>query len=90
MLNGGIWFQNLVLLKQKDVYPYEHMDSFKRFGEEKLPDKECFYSSLKDGTTSDNGKNLCGFISDENYFTYKKLWNEFNMKSMGDSHDHYL
>ena len=25
------------------------MDSFKRFGEEKLPDRECFYSSVKDG-----------------------------------------
>ena len=25
--------KNLVLLKQKDAYPYEYMDSFKRFGE---------------------------------------------------------
>ena len=32
------------------------MDSFKRFSEETLPDKECFYSSVKDGTTDDNGK----------------------------------
>ena len=30
--------KNLELLKQKDVYPYEYMDSFKRFNEEKLPD----------------------------------------------------
>ena len=35
-------FKNLELLKQKDAYPYEYMDSFKRFGEEKLPDKEFF------------------------------------------------
>ena len=27
------------------------MYSFKRFGEEKLPDRECFYSSVKDRTT---------------------------------------
>ena len=27
--------KNLELLKQKDAYPYEYMDSFKRFGEEK-------------------------------------------------------
>ena len=27
--------KNLELLKQKDAYPYECMDSFKRFGEEK-------------------------------------------------------
>ena len=30
------------------------MDSFKRFNEEKLPDKECFYSPVKDETTNDN------------------------------------
>ena len=28
----------LGLLKQKDAYPYEYMDNFKRFSEEKLPD----------------------------------------------------
>ena len=31
--------KNLELLKQKDAYPYEYMDSFQRFNEEKLPDK---------------------------------------------------
>ena len=40
--------ENLELLKQKDAYPYEYMDSFKRFSEEKLPDRKCFYSSVKD------------------------------------------
>ena len=53
-----------MFLKQKDVYPYEHMNSFKRFGEEKLHDKECFQSSLKSGTTCDKGKKLGGHISD--------------------------
>ena len=43
--------KNLKLLKQKDAYPYEYMDNFKRFNEEKLPEGECFYSSVKDGTT---------------------------------------
>ena len=61
--------KNLELLKQKDAYPYEYMDSFKRFGEEKLPDKKCFYSSVKDGTTDDNGEKLDGHISDEDYLT---------------------
>ena len=42
--------KNLGLLKQKAAYPYEYMDSFKRFGEEKFPDRECFYSSVKDVT----------------------------------------
>ena len=31
--------KNLELLKQKGTYPYEYMDSFERFNEEKLPDK---------------------------------------------------
>ena len=63
------------------------MDSFKRFNEEKLPDKEYFDSSV---ATGDNGKKLDGYISDEDYLTCKKIWNEFNMKNMGDYHDHYL
>ena len=66
------------------------MDSFKRFNKEKLPDKECFYSSVKDGTGGDNGEKLDGHISDEDNMTCKKIWNEFNMKNMGDYHDHYL
>ena len=82
--------KNLELLKQKDAYPYEYMDSFKRFNEEKLPDKKCFYSSVKDGTTSDSGEKLDSHISDEDYLTYKRIWDEFNTKNMGDYHDHYL
>ena len=39
--------KNLELLKQKDAYPYEYMDNFKRFSEEKLPDKKYFYRSVK-------------------------------------------
>ena len=82
--------KNLELLKQKGVYPYEYINSFKRFNEKKLPDKECFYSSAKNKTTGDNGEKLDGQISDENYVMCKKSWNKFNMKNMGDYHDHYL
>ena len=81
--------KNLEPSKQKDAYPYEYMDSFKRFCEEKLPDRECFYSSVKDGTADDIGKNLDGHIGHEDYLMCKKNWNEFNMKNMGDNHDHY-
>ena len=31
---------------RKGVYPYEHMDSQKRFDETSLPKKENFYSKL--------------------------------------------
>ena len=65
--------KNLELLKQKDAYPYEYMDRFKRFGEEKLPNRECCYSSVNDGTTGDNSKKLVGHISNEDYLTCKKI-----------------
>ena len=56
------------------------MNSFKRFSEGKLPDEKCFYRSLKDGTTGDNGKKLNGHISDEECLICIKISNEFNMK----------
>ena len=79
--------KNLELIKQKDAYPYEYMDSLKMFSEEKLPDKECFSSYVKYGTTGDNGKKLYGHISNKDYLHCKKNWNEFNMKNIGDYHD---
>ena len=33
--------ENLKLVKQKGVYPYEYFDSFGRFKENKLPDIDC-------------------------------------------------
>ena len=35
-----------ILLLRKGVYPYEYMDSWQRFDETSLPDKEDFYSNL--------------------------------------------
>ena len=43
----------LELVKKKGVFPYEYMDSFKTFGESKLPDNDCFFSSLKDCCVSE-------------------------------------
>ena len=83
-------FENLEPLKQKGAYPYEYMNSFERFSEKELPDEKCFYNSVKDETTGDNGTKLDGHLSNEDYLTCKKIWNEFNMKNMGDYHNHYL
>ena len=47
-------------------------------------------SSVKDRAPDDNGKKLDGHISDEDYLVCNKIWNEFNMKYMGDYHHHYL
>ena len=37
----------LELVKEKGVYPYEYMNSFKKFSEDKVPDESKFFSSLK-------------------------------------------
>ena len=66
------------------------MDSFKRFSKEKLPDRKYFFSSAKDRTTDANGEKLDRHMSDKDYFMYNKIWNELNMKNMGDYHYHYL
>ena len=36
--------EHLDILKQKGAYPYENMNSFKRFDEEKLPARKYFFS----------------------------------------------
>ena len=38
--------KSLELLNQKGAYPYEYRHSFKRFGREKLPDRQCFFTPL--------------------------------------------
>ena len=63
----------------KGVYPYECMDSFKRFSENKLPDKCEFFNSLKDEC-----------ISKKDYQRANYVWNAFKRKTMSDYHDLYL
>ena len=62
----------------------------KRFGEKKLPDKECFYSFTKDGTTGNNGEKFDSHISNEEYLMHIKVLEKFGMKNLGDYHYHYL
>ena len=55
------------------------MDSWKKFNETELPDKESFYSKLnKEG------------ITDEDYAHAQKVWNTFGIKNMGECHDLYV
>ena len=61
--------KKLELLKQKGAYPYEYMNSFEKFEEKELPNKECFFSSTKKEKIGDDGKILDGHISDKNYLT---------------------
>ena len=41
------YLNKFILLLRKGVYPYEYMDSWQRFDETSLPDKEAFYSNLR-------------------------------------------
>ena len=82
--------KNLELLKQKGACPYEYINSFKRFNEKNCLIKKCFYRSLKNGRTGEDGKKLDGRISHEEYLMCEKIWDVFGMKNMGDYHDHYL
>ena len=82
--------ENLELLKQKDAYPYEYMNGFERFNEDKLPARKYFYSSIKDGKIGDDGKISDGHISVKYYLTCEKIRDKSEMKNMGDYHDHYL
>ena len=67
------------LIARKGVYPYDYMDSFKKFDETRLPTKEDFYSILNNE-----------HISNEDYQHAQTVWNEFKLKTMGEYHDLYL
>ena len=66
------------------------MSSFERFNKEKLHAKKYFYSSIKDGKIGNDGKISDGNINIKDYLTCNKTWDKFEMKNMGDYHDHRL
>ena len=54
------------LLLRKGIHPYEYINSWEKFNETELPDKESFYSELnKEG------------ITDEGYVHAQKVWDVF-------------
>ena len=68
-----------VLLLRKGVYPYEYMDSWERFDETSLPDKEAFYSGLN-----------MEAITDVDHRYVKRVFKILNNKNLGDYHDLYI
>ena len=75
--NGDL--NKFILLLRKGVYPYEYMDSWQRFDEASLPDKEAFYSNL----------NMEGII-DVDYMHAKRVFKNLSNKNLGDYHDLYV
>ena len=60
----------LKILKRKDAYAYEWVDSFKTFNYPQLRPKGCFYSSLRNSKRDKSD----GYISDEQYLHLKNVW----------------
>ena len=69
----------LELVRQKVVYLYEYMGSFKKSFDEKLPDRCKFLSSLKDEC-----------ISGTDYLHAANVWDVFKINTMGNYHDLYF
>ena len=65
-----------ILLSRKGVYPYEYTDSWQRFDETSLPDKEAFYSNLN-----------MEDITDVDYRHGKTVFEDLINKYLGDYHD---
>ena len=66
------------------------MDGFKKFGEEICLIENVFIALYKIEQLVVMVKKLDGHISNKDYLTCNKIWNEFNIKNMDDYHDHYL
>ena len=71
--------EQLKLVKRKGVFPYDYMNCLERLSETSLPFREDFYSKLNDED-----------VSTDDYNHAKKVWNEFQMKTMRDYHDLYI
>ena len=68
--------KRLNLMSQKGVYPYDFIDSFKKFDQTELPTKDQFYSILNDQ-----------HITDNEYDHAKKVWKTFKIKTMDEYHN---
>ena len=71
--------KRLNLMSRKGVYPYDFMDSFEKFNQTELPNKDQFYSILNDQ-----------HITDDECDHDNKVWNTFIIKTTGEYHDLYL
>ena len=68
-----------ILLLRKRVYPYQYMNSWERFYEELLLDKEAFYSSL-------NMK----VVKDIDYRHARKVFKNLHNKNLSDYLELYM
>ena len=71
--------EKFILFFKKEIYPYEYMHSMERFDETSLPCIDKFYSKLQ-----------VKHISENDYKHAKKVWDVFDINTLGESHDLYV
>lgn len=67
------------LLRRKGVYPYEYVTTWSSYDEEEIPPYKCFFSKLHN----------CN-ISIVDYEHAKRVWQTFELRSLGEYTDLYL
>lgn len=75
----GISEDQMQLLEQKGKLCYDHIDSWEKLEEDKLPPQDAFHSKL----TNQN-------ISEADYKFAVEVWDKFNIKTLGEYADLYL
>jgi hypothetical protein len=70
---------DLPLVTRKGVFPYEYVDSWGKLAETSLPNREDFYSTLKEK-----------HISNKKFEHAVKVWEYFGCRSLGEYSDLYL
>ena len=82
-----------ILLLRKGVYPYQYMDSWQRFDEKLLPDKEAFYSNLnmEDITNVDyrHGKTVFEYLINKNLGDYQYLYVQSDTLLLADVFENF-
>lgn len=71
--------EQINLLLQKGVYPYDYVKSSEKFKDKELPDKKYFYNYLNESECSDT-----------DYKHAQKVWKELGCKTFLDYHELYL
>ena len=67
--------EDLNILTDKGVHPYDYMNNWDKFNDTKQPKEEYVYSKLYDEHISDDGYERANFV-----------WNIFKLKDMGEYH----
>ena len=71
--------EQLDMISQKGICPYEYLDSIEKFDDTTLPSRNEFYSKLNDSC-----------ITDDEYKFALNLWDKFECKTMKDYLELYL